>query len=309
MANETSNAEDFLWLLGQPSLEDYLGFVRTRVIGGMADRRGELIADWREASDRYFELARTQAGSADDHVPMPLDQEMAPLAEKLRADPHFARACETFPGDIAMVELDRMVVHQKYIAAGYAERRAAALAACATPEAVFRHCMPREQADPPLRIQRLARDRYLFSSPSTDLRPHPPALLAEGQVSDLEKVGPIAGIIGLIVGYGSNFLSAVHYGGRLLLYNGYHRAYALRAAGIERAPCLVRSISSRDELDAALSERAAERSDHYFRSPRPPMLKDYFDPALARRHQAYPSETAIEIEFKMRRNTIGVRSA
>jgi hypothetical protein len=304
-----SEAGEMLWLLGQPSLEDYLAFVRTRVVGGDRLARSIPIADWRAANDHYYDLRATEAGAADGHAPAALSAQMAPMADALRTDPHFIEACSTFPGEIMMAELDRLVVYQPHISVDYAEQRAAELAPHKDDAgAIFRHCLPRERASPPVRIQRLAGDRYRFTSASTDLRPHAATLLRPNQVSGAEQTGPIAGIIGLIVGYGTNFLSAIAFNGRVLLHNGYHRAYTLRAAGITHAPMLIRSVATREELYVAAVDRVADDLDHYFASPRPPMLKDYFDPALAKRHLAYPSQTSVEVEFKMRRVTAGVRS-
>lgn len=308
MSDEAGEAGEILWLLGQPSLEDYLDFVRGRVVGGDRIARTTIIEDWRAANDRFHDLRVTEAGAADGHEPAPLDPDMAPLAESLRADPLFIEACSSFPGEIMMAQLDRLVVYQPHIAVDYAERRAILLRQQKDAAAIFRHCLPRERSQPPVRIQRLARDRYLFTSPSTDLRPHASTLLNAAQAAGVDSSGPIAGIIGLIVGYGTNFLSGIAFNGRLLLHNGYHRAYSLRAAGITHAPMLVRSVSSVEELCVAAVERVADDVGHYFASPRPPMLKDYFDGALAKRHAAYPSRTAVEVEFKMRRVTAGVRS-
>ena len=56
-------------------------------------------------------------------------------------------------------------------------------------------------------------------------------MLRPEQVTDYQAAGPLAGVVGVAVGYGSNFLNAVALGGRLVLNNGFHRAYALRPSG------------------------------------------------------------------------------
>lgn len=292
--------EEMLWLLGQPSLEDYLDFLRTRTTQQPADL-AKAAAAWRQARDRFAALGEAQAGAADHHVPEPLDPALVPKADGLKRDPYFAGAFDTFPTEVAMVEVDRLVVHQRHIAATYAERRAAGLAA-ASPDAaaLFDFCLPVEREQPPVRIERLREGRYLFSSLSTDLRAHHPTLLTAEQAAGFSNTGPIAGVIGLVVGYGSNYLSAIRFQGRLLLHNGYHRAYSLHAAGIRRAPCVIQTVTRMDELEAAASGRVLENIAHYFTVPRPPMLRDYFDPQLAARHRVLPCETSVELEFKVR---------
>jgi len=299
-------ADEMLWLLGQPTLEDYRAFVRNRVVGGEHERV-EAISAWRAAGDRYFELAKAEAGAADDHVLQPLPLELDEKAAALAADPYFATTLDTFPTELAMVELGRLVVYQRHIAATYAEARSAQLTGGLTPEALFDFCLPQERAQPPVRIQRLAEGRYLFSSPSTDLRPHRPALLTAEQLAGFTSNGPIAGVIGLVVGYGSNFLSAIRYQGRLLLHNGYHRAYALHAAGFTHAPCVVQTVTRPDELRVAAADRVGDDPEHFFKGARPPLLRDFFDPALARRHRVLPCQTAVEVEFKLRSGVAATR--
>jgi hypothetical protein len=62
--------------------------------------------------------------------------------------------------------------------------------------------------------------------------------------------------------------------------NGSHRAYALRDAGLTKAPCLVVEVTRREELEVTASEELKNKPDDYLKAPRPPMLRDYFDPAL-----------------------------
>src|SRR5205814_2126409 len=100
---------------------------------------------------------------------------------------------------------------------------------------------------------------------------------AAAQVSGYAPQGPIAGLLAAVVGFGSNFLNALHVEGRLILNNGSHRSYAMREAGIRQVPCIVQTVSSRDELEAVANAEVHQKADLYLRSPRPPVLKDYFD--------------------------------
>jgi hypothetical protein len=92
--------------------------------------------------------------------------------------------------------------------------------------------------------------------------------------------GALVGVIGLAVGFGSNFLNAIACENRLILNNGSHRAYALRELGYTHVPCVVQHAATRDELDLIASSDLRRDPDQYLREPRPAMLKDYFDPQL-----------------------------
>jgi len=50
--------------------------------------------------------------------------------------------------------------------------------------------------------------------------------------------------------------------------------------GLTHAPCIVQRVTRRDELDLVASGDVRANPDRYLKAPRPPLLKDYFDPAL-----------------------------
>src|SRR2546430_13337614 len=98
---------------------------------------------------------------------------------------------------------------------------------------------------------RTHRDTFVLVSPSNDLRFLDALFLDPSQVVGRPPVGAAAAIIGLVVGFGSNFLNAVHAENRLVLVNGTPPAYSLRSMGVTHAPCILPHVSPRDELQAA----------------------------------------------------------
>jgi len=54
----------------------------------------------------------------------------------------------------------------------------------------------------------------------------------------------------------------------------------LRDLGITHAPCIIQQVYSREELNVVASTAVNAQPDLFVRHPRPPMLKDYFDPKL-----------------------------
>ena len=291
---------ELLWLLGQPHLDDFLSFVKRKAVGGERISASLLADQWRAANDLYFDLQQREAGAADNADCLPLPASLELLADELRAGAYYRAAYDTLPTTIEMIEIDKLIVSQMHIANVFSEHRALALGSDPTPEALFRFCLPLESPMPPVRIQRIASDRYLFSSESTDLRAHEPLLLSPEQLGGVSSYGPVASAIGLLVGFGSNFMSAIRSEGRLVLHNGYHRAYTLRSLGITHAPCIVETVTRTDELRLTANEEVSGDPVLYFRSARPPMLRDFFNPALVKRFPVRRMETMIEVEFKMR---------
>jgi len=172
------------------------------------------------------------------------------------------------------------VVHQNHINLAYVKLVQEALGPHPSEEEVFRACLPYDHPMPRFSSGRISQNGFTFISPSTDLRFLDAALLRPEQVSGYNPPGPVAAVVGLFVGFGSNFLNAVHAERRLMLNNGSHRAYALRDLGIRRAPCIVQEASDREELASLVSPDVFRHADRLLGAPRPPLLKDYFDPAL-----------------------------
>jgi len=287
-------------LLGQPSLQQHLDFIRDIVVGGEhADLRAA-YDEWRRANDVYHELEESEAGIADRAECLDLDPALEPLAEEVRADPQFRRAFDTLPTRIAMVELDRLIIFQTQVTRQFIEGIQARLGPRPDPRSLFRLCLPVGRREAPLEVRRTGSRRYTFSSESTDLRFHEAALLQPGQVSSHDSFGPIGGIVGLVVGFGSNMLNVVRSDSRMVLHNGYHRACALRAMGITHAPCIVQIVTRRAELAVAAAQKVNDDAAFYFKAARPPLLKDFFDPRISKILPVRRMRKVVEVSFETR---------
>ncbi len=297
-----ANAE-LVWLLGQPHLEEYLSFVKDRVIGGDAIAPRTLADEWRAANDVYYQLEQAESGDADRMRARPIGKKLEPVAAQVRCHTHYQKTFDSLPTTIELVELDRLVVWQSHVANRFATVRGQALGAKPTPEQLFRFCLPLDVDMPPVQIKQLANDRFQFISPSTDLRAHQAMLLDAAQLSTIGSYGPIAAALGLVVGFSANFMSGIRSDNRILLHNGYHRAYALRALGITHAPCIVQTVTRKDELALLADTRVTSDPSFYFKAARPPMLRDFFNPALRKLLKVRPIDTVVEIHFSMKNLT------
>jgi hypothetical protein len=276
VANATEQA---IFLAGRPPLGEFLQFHMQSAQSGEADA-GAIAEQWRTANDHVRELELSEAGYADDPAIGDLPNGIRPVCARLAADPVFRRAYGVVPVAIRMVELDRLVVFQKLINLAHVARVEQALADDCSLENIFRACLPFGAPPPPVQISRVAPDTYLFVSPSNDLRFLEPALLRQEQVPLYRRVGEVAGIVGLVVGFTPNCFSVLHVENRLILINGSHRAYALRRLGHTHAPAVVQWVSRREELPVVGAPALNKDLDLYLSSPRPPVLKDYFDERL-----------------------------
>lgn len=291
---------DEIWLLGQPPLSDYLDFIERLVDGGTAMDKRAVCEAWRAANDYYYELETSEAGIADHVECLDLPDVLNPMAQTLAEHPYFRKTFDCLPVSFAMVELDRLIVFQPHVTLPFVEALQRRLDPRPEVPELFRFCLPLKRSDPPVTIRRMGTRRFVFSSDSSDLRFHEPMLLDSGQVAGYETFGPIGAVVGLVVGYGSNFLNVIRSDGRMLLHNGYHRAYALRAMGFTHVPCVVQTVTRRDELAVVATQQVVDEPAFFFKAARPPLLKDFFDPKIRIVLPVRRMEKVIEVTFEVR---------
>jgi hypothetical protein len=289
-----------IWLLGQPPLSRYLEFVAEDVVDGASADRAALTDEWRAANDYYQELERSEAGLANQVEHTELDPSLDALAVRVKAHSRYRRAFDVLPTSISLVELDRLIVYQKHVSRNFIDTLKTRIGPAPDAAALFRFCLPLEAPDVPVQIRQVGSRRYVFRCESTDFRFHEPTLLRPDQTNGYESFGAITGIVGLVVGFGSNLLNVIRVGKRLLLNNGYHRVCALRALGITHAPCIMQTATRVDELGVAVKRDVAERAEFYFESARPPLLKDFFDSKIRKVLPVHKSVRQIEVNFEVK---------
>jgi hypothetical protein len=298
--------DELVFLTGRPPMEEAIAFVKESSTSGDIDL-ARLAADWKAANARIQELEKTESGIADDPPMAALPALMEPLRQKLLGDPIFKSSYSMIPNRIAMVGLDRLVVYQRYIRMDLVRAIQAGLGPRPSTEDIFTTCLPYNHPRPDFHADMTARGSFDFTSESSDLRFLDVRLLGPEQLTGYSPPGPVAAVVGLVVGFGSNFLNAVHVENRLILNNGSHRAYALREMGIERVPCIVQDARGREELGTLISQEVCRNADRYLNGPRPPILKDYFDPALRRSLKAVHKLRQVRVSFEVRQTEVPAR--
>jgi hypothetical protein len=287
-----------LFLTGRPPIEEYLGFAQQAAVGSQVDV-GTLMEEWRRANDRVVAISASEAGTADDRATEPVPPELDQLRAEYLADPVVHRSFAALPSDVQMVNLDDLVVFQKVINVTYADQLRAQLESVRTPEALFEFCLAIDQPRPPVRVSPAAANSYAFVSESSDLRCLEAAVIDAGQISEFTPNGYATNVLAFFIGYGTNAVNVVRINGRLILNNGSHRAYALRAAGIGRVPVVVQEVTRQEEL--VFIPPVKQSPELYLAATRPPMLKDYFDAQL---------HTVLEVPRRLRqvRLTFGIEA-
>ena len=292
---QAATADEHVFLIGRPPISEYLNFVTEQAVDGRnADRRA-LVDSWRSANDHVLALESSEGGIADDVQIGELDPSVVRLRDLVLSDPLVHRSFALTPVDVGLVELDRLVVHQKFINLAHVQRLASRVHTAETAEGIFKLCLPiADRVDPPTGFGG-GPGGWTFKSQSNDFRVLGASVLDPADVHDFDVGGVPTHIVAVAVGYGANYVSAVHAEGRLLLWNGSHRAYALREAGHTHVPCLIQEVSRRDEIEGMGVQAVTDNLETFLEAPRPPILRDYFDERLRLVARVQPTVRQVQI--------------
>lgn len=296
--SSTPAQEPWIFLLGRPPIDEYLGFVVQASGGNDIDLPGH-AARWRAAAEVVDDLERSEAGAADGQTVGALPGELEDRAASYLSDPAVSASYLACPPQLGIISLDELVVFQRQINTRYATELQALIGDWKETDAsLFNFCLAVDQPQPAVNSMQAGGNAFVFSSESTDARFLGARLLDASLVSASPPAGgrPTGAVV-LFVGYGVNALSVVNVNGRLILNNGSHRAYALRSAGIARVPALVQTITRQDQL--SVIPPVQQNLQLYLNSPRPPMLKDYFNPTLHEAIHAPRRMRQIRLQFGM----------
>jgi len=228
--------EEHNYLYGHGSLKHFLNYMSTRPVDAAEQDVGLLSEDWRVAHSHLRQLRKAEANWADNAPIYSLPHSMQALLPAVHNDPYFQKTFTYVPWEIGLVELDRLVVCQNLTNLAQVERLKERLGSIPSQEQVFKTCLPYEHLTAPFNWARLSDRTFTFTSPTNDLRFLDAVPLRPDQVTGYQAFGPIAGVVALVVGYGSNYLNVLQWEGRLVLNNGNHRAYTLRALGVKQVP-------------------------------------------------------------------------
>ena len=274
--------DDYVFLVGRPPISEYISFVQTMAVDGHSIEQGTLAQHWRQASVSVAEIEAAEAGAANDLPLQEVPVDMQPFVARVTADSAFQSTFSNVPTGFFLVEIDRLVVFQKFINLGFVQELKDSLSATPGSADIARLAFGLDRPQPGVTIRQAGNGVFQFVSASSDIRPLEATLIEPTKVLDFKTSGRIQAFVGMSVGFGTNVLNALQVEGRLVLHNGSHRAYALRALGVTHAPCIVQQVTSRDELDFVGSGDIQQNPDCYLKVSRPSMLRDYFDPQLTR---------------------------
>ena len=307
-ANRSGSAlpgtSDELCLLAPRQLDAHLRWVAESALPGQAPDLPGIAQRWRDARQVYRQLEVSQATAADDPAILKLPKAIAAHAAALVETPSFRHSFDTVPVAFGMVELDKLVVSQYCITQALIDQLRASHVPPMSNARLAGLCLPLLAANADFKLVYRDDGEFVFAASAHDMRFLGASILGSTlvdlmRVDGLSMQGHPQAVVALGVGYSSNVMNAVRLGNRLVLNNGHHRAYALRAMGFTHAPCVIQVCASHEELTLAATTEIVDNSDLYFDSPRPPLLRDFDNPALTHNITTARLQRQLRIAFSV----------
>lgn len=273
-------ANDVLHVMGATRMADFLKLVEERTIGGRERDKGELAERWRKAAAVFEALQTAEAGQADEVSVLPLSSTLQAHVDKLIATQYFQDAFAVVPVAFGMVELEKLIVYQQSIQGATVKKMTEGQSVAMSDQELADLCLPLSQPPASIRLVNEKNGHFHFVSDSHDARFQGAQLVKPADVKGLKINGQSQAIVALSFGFSTNVLNVVRYGKRMVLNNGYHRAFALSRMGIKYAPCLIQVCGHWEDVGMAGSSEISNNGELFFSKPRPPLLKDYSNSEL-----------------------------
>jgi hypothetical protein len=304
MTGSPAPVDEFRFLAGRSPVQEFVRFIKTHALNGQAIEDSVLIREWNAFNVCVRDLETIDAGCADVTELVSVPDAAVHSAGADISDILTHQCLGDLPHSWSLVDLDRLMVWQKYVNCGFAAKLRSNFPANPTVEELLRLSSGRLDVPPPCRVTMLSGNNFVFSSVSTDLQVLNTVPLNPECLGGFRPFGRPQSVVAVVVGYGINHMMAVHMGERLLLINGTHRAYAMRTHGIRYAPCVVVRATRTEELDLLGMPISNEQVEGYFRVRRPTLLRDYFDQRLYKSFLVPRSDQLVQLELRFSQSRV-----
>jgi hypothetical protein len=286
-----------LHLMGASRLGAFIQFVRLRAVGGREMDENDIADRWRAAAKHYDQLQSTESAVADTPQVLPIPRSIQPHVDKLTQLDSFAATFSAVPIAFGMVPLWQLVCAQLDLTVSTFEALKQYIQPKMRPSALARLCLPLAPTHGQCVLGRETKGEYVFHSDSHDLRYLGAQIVSPTLIRGYDHGGHAQAAIVIGVGFSTNVLNVVRYGNRLVLNNGYHRAAALLAQGYTHAPCVIQVCSHWEDVGLCAMGEISNNSALYFSQTRPPLLRDFLNPALTSRWQLRPVRRQITVKL------------
>ena len=276
--------------------------IKNKCIDKEINNSGEIFQSWQDATESLRQIEKQESGIADN---CEISDISSGLIEAIRQNPSIKNTFSNDVLDFGMVDIDNVIAPQRDVLLDYVEQLTKKIPKNPSEEELLKFCLIPEQQVPKPKPTKKDSSSWYFSSPSHDFRFLGGFLKKEISREDIDstKVGgfPTHAFM-LFVGYGVGCMNAISVNGRVILKNGFHKAYVLRKKGIKKIPLLLKKIGNAD-LDFP-SEIQGLKKDYLLKQPRPILVKDFFNEDLVRVFKRKKNTTILNIKWNSDKTNI-----
>ena len=281
----------YLHLFAASSEKRITDIVKNKCIDEEAANFDEILKSWQRAKESLTQIETQDAGSADNCKTFDLHSDMF---EQINKNPSIRNTFSKYNSEFKMVELDNMIAPQRQVLLDYVDQIAQDISENPTEDELIRLCIiPQKQVLVPEAKQKGSKN-WIFTAQNKDFRYLGGYLKKRitNEDYDLTNVGGIpTHAIVLFVGYGIGCMNAFSVNDRIILTNGFHRAYALRKKGIKKIPILLKKVSA----DSLKNKIKGLKKDYLLNHPRPVLIKDFFNDDLVRVFKRKKTTTVLNL--------------
>src|SRR6185436_18077660 len=135
-------ANEHIVLAGLPTLSQFISAATGDIADGeITARREDLVSEWRTAHDHFASLQHSQEGLANFPEVLPLPRAMIDQITLQESRATRCNSAAVLEGEWMLVELDRLVVHQRAVNRTYAQALKAGLSQSPTDGEIVRLSM------------------------------------------------------------------------------------------------------------------------------------------------------------------------
>ena len=273
--------------------------------------RAELQSAWERANAAYARLPgpeRSYLGAGDLRSLVGVErEEIDRVLQRVRLYPPF----DSHPVEIVAVRVSKLVSPQLTVSLPRADRRTSIVSG-ATDDELFRVSTSPSLTMEPVNRQTLLlapnQGAHLFTSYDEDVRAHPP-IFRDLQLEPRDGDGqvlpsfclPIGGGIPFIQAHRVRIASGIE---RVILVNGFHRAFAIARAGYEWLPLVICRLEP-----VEIPPQFLELPSPLIMNPtsNPPVLTDFLDEDIAMRLEYYPVLRVVRVNWGVDQYAIVLR--
>jgi len=260
---------------------EVLQHIRTQALDNEKSTQAQIMESWEKLQPRVLQMLSDETGLAETIQVQAIPPEYEPILQQYGANPLFQRNFSNLPTCFAIVEIDKLIAAQRTVNQNYSEKLVDSFPKNLQMADLLPICVDPTRTMDPIQHLEVAPNYHVFSSQNSDIR-----FLGTFQKNlspdDLNYAimgGIPAAAIITFIGYGASPINVFQVGSRIILNNGFHRIYALRSIGITHIPVVLQVVQN-PTLEFPPSVAGLPK-EYLLGSPRPVMIKDFFEPDFA----------------------------